>query len=829
MRILKAKTNLFLVTFAVACVYGVPVAVASADLEIDQGFGRHGISRPKLGPVYGSTQIVSAHVNADGSILAARHESQNGDGVATFRLYRADGTFENEVETRFKLSTSEVVDAEGRYLIGADNYVVRLLADGAPDPSFGKVDDYGRRMSDWIPCHIEAVLPLSSGQILVGDSQCIARLDRDGELDPSFGDHGAIMLRSLGIVGPRLGGLELAGIAPGLGGSAILALNRFRSAGHGGEMVQDGSLLAAITSNAGLDSTWGLGGMINSRMTIGAISATTGGGVLIAGERWGQELGELNAKSDALLVRLGPDGTVSAGFGSGGTVALDIDDVDLVKAMTVQADGDIAIAGAVTRLSFVCAEFREQFCVETPFVASFRFDGSRDLAFGRNGISKLSTLSASFAPIEGLGVLGLSPQPDGGALAWGGAGTNAFVAALDPGGNLNRSFGKGGVRVEQRKGNSSSSAHVLGIDQRGRILALGGTNSGVAPNAPPGALFRFRPGGTLDRNFGTDGFVRVPGNSRAVAVGPRGDAYVLSGEFAPNIVSHVTPGGRLDPHFGVEGSAPLPSLPPIVRHGKARTAEFDPRALVALPDGGVLVGGESGTENIARMAVVEFNAKGRPTPLFGRGGIAVLAVGHRGNCNLTAMTVGPKGRVLLAGKFRIGRRQREALAVVAIRRDGRVDRGFGVKGLATAPLASDSRATAISAKGGSIFVAGRQSAHKKIRPVLLRFSADGQLDHHFARNVSESWRLSTDGRDVPDPRQVLPVGHDLVLVSHVGPALTVFSWSGIYRGAVSGNPNAKPRVRIAAAGVQSRRLVVASNVKPAIARSNFFLQRYRPR
>jgi uncharacterized delta-60 repeat protein len=824
MRILKVKTNLLLATLAAVCLHGAPVAEAAGGLRLDQAFGHHGIGEHKLGPAYGSTQYVSAHVNPDGSVLAARHEGQNGDEVVTVRRYDPGGEPEGTVETHYELSAPEVVDAEGRYVIGAGSYVVRLLADGTPDPTFGKVDSYDRRMSDLIPCHVEAVLPLPSGQVMAGGAQCLARLDQDGKLDKSFGDRGAAMLHPLGIAGWRL---ELVGIAPGAGGNLILALNRFRSAGYGEQTIPDGSLVVAITPTAGLDSTWGQRGLIDSKMTIGAISPTPDGGVLLAGERWGRQLDKVKAASDALLVRLGPDGAQSTGFGSGGTAALDIGGVDLVNAMTVQPDDGIVIAGAATRLSFVCTEYWEQFCDETPFVARFRADGSSDAAYGEGGVSELSPLTASFAPIEGMGVLGLSPRPDGGVLAWGGAGINAFMAALGPGGGLDRTFGDAGIRVEQRQGRSSANAHVLGIDRRGRILVLGGTNSGVAP----GALFRFLRGGVLDRSFGTDGFVRVPGNARAVAVGSRGDAYVLSGEFGPNLVSHITSGGRLDHRFGVEGSTPLPSLPPIVRHGKTLAADFDPRALVAMPDGGVLVGGESSSDSgsTVRMVVVKLTAKGRSVPSFGQGGIAVLAFGRRANCNLAAMTTGPGGRVLLAGKVRTGRRQRQALAIVAIRRDGLPDRSFGTAGLATTPLRGDSRATAIAVRDGDIFVAGRQRAHKRARLVLLRFSADGRFDRRFARRVSRSWPRPADRRNVPDPRQVLPVGRDLVLVSHIGSSLTVFSLSGAYRGTIRDDPKAKPRERIAGATVQSGQLVVASNAKVTFTRSNFLLRRYQPR
>ncbi len=827
MPILKLITSLVLATLAVVFLHGAVAAEAAEPLELDHAFGRHGSDTPRLGPAYVSTQFLSAHVNPDGSVLAARHEGQNGSEVVTVRRYGPGGSPEGIVETDYELSAPEVVDSQGRYLIGVGGYVERLLADGAPDTTFGKRDSYGRQWSEGVPCHVEAVLPLASGQVMAGGAECLARLDQSGKLDPTFGDKGAVTLTTLGV---KLAHLKLAGISPGPRGDVILALNRNRYYGYGERLAEDGSQTVAITPTAGLDPAWGQGGMVESKMTVGAISAAPDGGVLLAGERWGRKLDEAKEESDALLVRLGPDGAPVAGFGSGGAAALDVGGIDLVNAINVQPDGAIVIAGAATRLSFVCAKYWEHFCDETPFVARFRADGSLDDDYGAGGVSPLSQLTAPFAPIDGEGVLGLSPRPGGGVLAWGGAGTKAFMAALDPAGDLDRAFGKAGIVVEQRSGRSSSNSHVLGVDGHGRVLALGGTNSGVVPGGDPGALLRFLRGGGLDRSYGTSGFVRVPGNSRGLAVGPGGDAFVLSGKFLPNLVSHVTSGGRLDPRFGDEGSVPLPSPPPIVRRGKKLRSEFTPGPMVALPDGGVLVGGVN-SDRVAglnvRMAVMKLNASGRPVPSFGHRGITILALGHSGICSLVAMTAGPGGRILLAGTLQ--RKRRRTLAIVAIGHDGRLDKGFGTAGVATTPLRGSSGASAIATSGGSIFVAGRRQFRNRVGMVLLRFGADGRLDSRFARSVARSLPPPANRREVPVPRQVLAVGRDLVVFSHFGSSLTVFSRSGAYRGTISEDPKARPRVRTGGAAVQSGSLITVSNVHVGIERSKFFLRRYQPR
>jgi uncharacterized delta-60 repeat protein len=831
MRTPRFTTNLVLATVAVVLAVllrGAPAADAASGLKLDRAFGHRGTAAPALGPAYGSTEFVSAHVNADGTLVAGRHEGQNGEGVATFRFYGAAGSPQGEIETRFEVSTPEVADAEGRYLIGGENHLIRLRADGTPDPSFGEIDVYDRRWSDWIPCKVEAILPLPSGRIVAGGSGCVSRPNADGKGDEAFGDKGSLALASLGITGRKL---ELVGIAPGPGDSLLLALNRSRSAPYGEKTLPDGSLVTAITPSDGSESTWGRTWTVELEATLGAIAPVAGGGVLLAGERWGREIDEINSESDAVLIQLGPDGTRSANFGLGGEAGLDLGDVDIVNAIAVQPDRGALIAGATTKAPQACSDW-EQFCDETPFVARFTAGGSRDTAYGRDGVSLLDRLRYEYAPVQGEGVLGLSLRPGGGVLAWGGGGINGFLAALGPDGALDPAFGDAGIRVEQRKGASSVSSHVIGVDGKGRTLVLGGTNSGVAPGAPPGALLRFRPGGDLDRGFGEGGFVRVPGNSRALAVGPHGDAFVLSGEFGPNLVVHVTAGGRLDPRFGVDGSAPLPDLPPVIRHGKQRRVELDPRAIVALPHGGALIGGESGEVGgggLTRMVVVRLNAKGRPARSFGHRGIATVAFGRRGNCNLAAMSAAPGGRILLAGKIRTGPTQRQVLAVVAIRRNGRVDRGFGSAGLALAPLRGDSRATAIAVDRRGIVVGGRQGTHKKSRLLLMRFSADGRLDRSFAARVWKTWPRPAKRLNVPEPSQMLPVGGDLVLINRLGLAVTVFSRAGAYKGAIAEDPKARPREYVAGAAVQRGRLVISSNRRAGNRRNSLILRRYLPR
>lgn len=796
-------------------------------LRIDRGFGRASTAVPALGPAFGEIGFVAARIEGDGTVLAARQEARNGGEVAEVYRYGFDGTPEGELEDRYDQSGPEVPDGEGNFLRPAGRYVKRMLPDGSPDTSFGTADTPNRGTSEPIPCQVEAVLPLPSGQIVAGGRECLARLEHDGTYDESFGEKGTLLLGRIGVNAQRLLAIE-----PGPDGDVVLVLDKTRKAPYSERRVPEGSLTAAVTPQATLDTSYGNGGTVEMPFEIGGASATSDGGVVLGGDTAGETEYVHDPHSVLVLTRLAATGAIDAGFGSGGQASLDLGGFDLLHSLALEADGDILVGGAMTTNGALCLEFSESFCEETPFVARFSPDGDLDTTYGDSGVSWLRSLTAPFSGVGGEGVLDLDPRPGGGELAVGGSGPDAFLAELDAGGTPDPAFAGGGIRAERLPGRSSAHVGEIGVDSKGRILAIGGTTAGAGPEAPKGAVFRFRRDGALDRTYGGGtGFVRVPGNMRALAVTPRGGAFVLSGEFTANLVAHVTPRGELDRSFGFEGAAPLPKLPPIAHHGHLRPTEFDPRALVALPGGGVLIGGESGESYggaAVRMAVVKLDRRGRLARSFGKDGIAILGYGRRGNCNLADMARAPDGRILLAGKVRLGRPQRRVLSVAEIGPQGKPVLDFGHRGLATAPSRGESKATTIAWGAGGFFVGGIHRTRTGSPLLLLRFSAAGHLEPAFGRRAVRELSRSKTHREYPSPDQLVAFGKRVVLLSETGPPLSLFSDSGAYLATLSPAPPSR-REQVAAAASQGGDLLVASNRRLGSAHSSFVLRRYLTR
>jgi uncharacterized delta-60 repeat protein len=302
------------------------------------------------------------------------------------------------------------------------------------------------------------------------------------------------------------------------------------------------------------------------------------------------------------------------------------------------------------------------------------------------------------------------------------------------------------------------------------------------------------------------GYVRVPGNTRDIAVGRGGDAFLLSGEYAPNIVVHVTPRGVLDPRFGENGVAPLPELPAVRRQGKRRGRYFDPRSIAALPGGGVLVGGESGGGGgEARIVLARYDQRGRLDRRFGNGGVAILALGRTGQCNMTQLELRPHGRIVIAGRVRERGSHGRRPALFQLRADGSPDPAFGRRGVAVADLGTEGVASSLALRrNGSIVVGGTQTRRGKTAPLLLRFGRNGALDRRFARRMRTGIPAAARRDEGIAPRQILATRKRIFTVAPYRPVLA-FSSRGSFLGAALFGHRKKPRVSPIAGAMQAGR------------------------
>ena len=279
------------------------------------------------------------------------------------------------------------------------------------------------------------------------------------------------------------------------------------------------------------------------------------------------------ADTDVLLLRYLPDGTLDAGFGSGGTVITSFgSDADRALAVAIQPDGRIVVGGETqSGASTSGVDFA---------LARYLPDGTLDPVFGSGG--KVVTPISSHAGRDSVYALAL-PVVDGEQriLAVGGEG-NFQAARYRANGQLDAGFGSGGKVSGLFNGNIGSARSVVLLPGGQAVLAGSVMNDFAA--------VQLTAQGTLDASFGTGGrFVQAVSaanwdSATGIVRQPDGKLVLGGWVYAGNSSAgdfaalRLTAGGQLDTGFGTAGIAIHPTaagLKSDIAHGLVLQA--DPR------------------------------------------------------------------------------------------------------------------------------------------------------------------------------------------------------------------------------------------------------------
>lgn len=340
-----------------------------------------------------------------------------------------------------------------------------------------------------------------------------------------------------------------------------------------------------------------------------------------------------------LLLRFLPDGKLDPSFGTGGRVWTDLVTLDTplkgavagdgalgsssASAVALQSDGKIVVGGAT------------QSGASTAFaVLRYLPDGRPDEAFGSGGL-----VVTDFDPGTDDGVGAVSALPDGRIVAAGAAGSAVALARYRPDGALDTTFGpdrNGTVRTTTR---GLLNALSLGVEPGGKLLVAGQAGT-------PGGPFdfgaaRYSADGVLDDSFGDRGVVATDLGSTGewaagVASGPGGTVVAAGASGSSFAVVRYLGDGKLDKAFGAGGIS------------KAGPELGGAHALVALPDGRLLLVGERLVGDTRQVAVARYRPDGAVDPAFGTGGVVgtdVTSVHDDG----AAASLYPGGRMVVAG------------------------------------------------------------------------------------------------------------------------------------------------------------------------------------
>jgi uncharacterized delta-60 repeat protein len=304
---------------------------------------------------------------------------------------------------------------------------------------------------------------------------------------------------------------------------------------------------------------------------VNAVAVQPDGKVIAAG--WRQTPSTSSSGMRPLIARFTASGEPDTSFGGDGlvdelppgTAAFGVDGVALAS------DGSLIAAGnADNRFG----------------VVRLRPDGSFEPAFGEGGVARVTTPGRP----NGWGS-GVFVRPDGRIVTAGYTYENvargAFtVARLTAGGAPDPTFAGGGAVAEQFDEHSLASTLVPLPD--GRFYAIGTTEDRWGDEDYPSttrraAVVRYLEDGARDTSFAGDGTVLdALGEGLHADVGARGGAVDTDGRLtiatSRTRLARYTAAGARDSAFGLDG---------VLRLFGAPTGD----SLVALPDGGLLLGG----------------------------------------------------------------------------------------------------------------------------------------------------------------------------------------------------------------------------------------------
>ncbi len=301
---------------------------------------------------------------------------------------------------------------------------------------------------------------------------------------------------------------------------------------------------------------------------------------------------------------------------------------DRASAMAVQPDGGVLVAG---------------FCLDVGFCAvRYAADGTLDPSFGGNG-----KLPQVFVPNAANVAPSLALLPSGKFLIAGTCsdlGDNDFcVLRFNSDGSLDGTFGSGGATVTPI-GIGDDRARAMLTQPDGKIVVAGTCSNGVDSDF---CAARYMPSGTLDTSFGSGGKVVTAFSNRddavnAMVLQPDGK-LVLAGRCNNGTTDDACAvryeiSGVLDSGFGVSGK-----LVTSVGSG------FSEARVAALQsDGKLLIAAQCLSGSKTDFCALRYLANGGLDAGFGSGGTLVTSVGA-GNDYVTAMTLQPDGKFLLAG------------------------------------------------------------------------------------------------------------------------------------------------------------------------------------
>jgi uncharacterized delta-60 repeat protein len=488
----------------------LPVDGASAGIpgELDSSFGVGGKAQVAFGPESGASRVA---VQPDGKILVAGSPEASqafsiarllpngnpdptwgGGGVATTPL----GEFASAYDVAVQPDGKVVAIGEAPGAEGEDFAIVRYLASGIPDPSFGGGDGVVVLPVGTEGDQARAVAIGPGGRIaVVGISDLpsfsnavgVAMLESDGTPEAAFAEDGTTLVatdsgeddRGEGVAFQPDGKILIADSTGGGGGDGFTVIRLGLDGKPDPSFDGDGVVETPIPGEGGIEE-----GRI-SDVVIQPDGKVVGGGY---GSDYTGTPPEFVGKFE--IARYLQNGELDSSFGSGGMVGVRLaGEHSYGRALGLAADGKLILGGTYDASENPLEER------EAPALVRFKPNGELDSTFGSGGI----VLGALGAGIEEESLEGLAIQPDGKVVSAGSRNT-------EPGGSAGivsrylADFETPSAPMPPKKVDLAPNSKIKGLGHKVRQRVLTGFHGTASdPDGTVGnvqvALVRLDPGG----------------------------------------------------------------------------------------------------------------------------------------------------------------------------------------------------------------------------------------------------------------------------------------------------------------------------------------------
>ncbi len=358
---------------------------------------------------------------------------------------------------------------------------------------------------------------------------------------------------------------------------------------------------------------------------------------------------------------------------------------------------------------------------------SFAQSGFLDSTFNNTGILPI-TIGPNNNSTDQANAVAL--QTDGKIIiagsTWTGTTTNFALARCNTDGTLDNSFGDKGIVTTSVGG--ASEIKSIAIQPDGKIIAVGIPRSNLNHGF---LLARYKPDGSLDSSFGTDGKVitLISGDfdgAQSVIVQTNGKIVVGGyGGFNQNqafALARYNKNGTLDTSFSEDG----------IQTTSFNNARDYVTSLALQQDGKIIAAGFTVINEIPNFALARYNTDGSLDNTFGLEGKLISGLNNLGS-EAWSLAIQNNGKIIVGGSF--GSTDDSNFGLIRYNIDGSIDKSFGINGIAITDVDSSDEIRAIAIRpNGKIVAAGNSISSFGGIFSIAQYNSDGLIDNTFGNN-----------------------------------------------------------------------------------------------